>query len=135
MIEDMSLDAVIVASPPKLHYRQARIAIEAGLDVLVEKPMCMTSEEAEGLVALARDRGRVLMVGHTFIYSNLVHEVKRRIDSGELGEILYIYGQRLNLGRVRSERASDERCDRCAVQGTHSLLTGSFCFQRLGKLD
>ena len=103
MIEDMGLDAVLVASPPRLHYRQARMAIEAGLDVLVEKPMCMTSEHAGALVALARDRGRVLMVGHTFLYSNLVHEVKRRIDSGELGEILYIYSQRLNLGRVRND--------------------------------
>lgn len=103
LIEDTGLDAIIIASPPALHYEQARLAIEAGLDVMVEKPMCMTGAEAQKLVALAADRQRVLMVGHTFLYSNLVHEVKRRIDSGELGHVLYMYGQRLNLGRVRRD--------------------------------
>ena len=97
------LDAVVIASPSHLHFEQSRSALEAGLHVMVEKPMSMTSQQAKTLVALARDRGRVLMVGHTFLYSNLVHEVKRRIDAGELGNVLYLYSQRLNLGRVRHD--------------------------------
>ncbi len=103
MIDYGAMDAVVLASPPTAHFEQARRAIEAGLHVLVEKPMCTTSGEARALVALARERGQVLMAGHTFLYSNLVHEVKRRIDSGELGNVLYIHSQRLNLGRVRSD--------------------------------
>ena len=97
------VDAVVIATPSGLHFGQARSAIEAGLHALVEKPMCMTSREARMLIELAKRKQRVLMVGHTFLYSNLVHEVKRRITSGELGEVLCIYSQRLNLGRVRSD--------------------------------
>jgi len=103
MLTAAHLDAVIIASPSRYHFEHARQALEAGLHVLVEKPMCMTTGEALTLVDLARTRDRVLMVGHTFLYSNLVHEVKRRIDGGELGDILYLYSQRLNLGRVRQD--------------------------------
>lgn len=103
LLEAANLDAVIIASPSHDHFAQAHQALEAGLHVLVEKPMCMTTEQALSLVALADARGLVLMVGHTFLYSNLVHEVKRRIDAGELGDVLYLYSQRLNLGRVRQD--------------------------------
>ncbi len=103
MLRVAGLDAVVVATPPLLHFEQANLALTAGLHVLVEKPMCTNAHDARSLIALARAQGRVLMAGHTFLYSNLVHEVKRRIDSGELGEILYIHSQRLNLGRVRRD--------------------------------
>ncbi|MCH7597303.1 MAG: Gfo/Idh/MocA family oxidoreductase [Planctomycetes bacterium] len=103
MLGDRRLDAVIVASPPCFHFDQAKKAIDAGLHVLVEKPMCKLRKEAQELVRLADGAGRVLMAGHTFLYSNLVHEVKRCIDSGELGDVMYIHSQRLNLGRVRRD--------------------------------
>ncbi len=103
MLNDSRLDAIIIATPPSLHFEQAKSAIEAGLHVLVEKPVCTTSAEARRLTTLAETHGRVLMVGHTFLYSNLVHEVKRRIESGELGDVRCIYSQRLNLGRVRQD--------------------------------
>lgn len=103
MIAAGGIDAVVVASPSRLHFRHARTALQAGCDVFVEKPMCMTAVEGRELLARADAKRRVLMVGHTFLYSNLVHEVKRRIDSGVLGDVLCVYSQRLNLGRVRSD--------------------------------
>jgi predicted dehydrogenase len=103
LLEMPGLDAIVVATPPHLHHIHAKAALEAGYHVLVEKPLCTTGRDARELVELADRKGLVLMVGHTFIYNNLVHEVKRRIDSGELGEVLYLYGQRLNLGKVRQD--------------------------------
>lgn len=103
LLQNPRLDAVIIATPSHLHFDHARQAIEAGLHALVEKPMCMKSSQANRLISLARQRDRVLMVGHTFLYSNLVVEVKRLITSGELGEVLCIHSQRLNLGRVRKD--------------------------------
>ncbi len=97
------MDAVIVASPARLHFRHAQAALSAGYHVLVEKPICTSSAEAAELVYLAQQQQRVLMVGHTFLYNNLVEEVKRRIDVGDLGDVRYLYSQRLNLGRVRSD--------------------------------
>lgn len=97
------LDAVILASPPLFHKPQAEAALDAGLDVLVEKPLALNSQDAGALYHKAAACGRILMVGHTFLYSNLVHEVKRRIEDGSLGDILCIQSQRLNLGRVRTD--------------------------------
>ena len=97
------MDAVIIASPACLHFEHARSALKAGFHVLVEKPLATRSQDAAELVRLAEQNGRILMVGHTFLYNNLVEEVKRRIDAGDLGDIRYMYGQRLNLGRVRSD--------------------------------
>ncbi|HNQ23123.1 MAG TPA: Gfo/Idh/MocA family oxidoreductase [Phycisphaerae bacterium] len=103
LLAHRDLQAVVIATPSRLHCEQTRQALAAGMHVLVEKPMCMTGVEAEALIRQAEQAGRVLMVGHTFLYSNLVHDVRRRVVSGELGEVLCIYGQRLNLGRVRSD--------------------------------
>jgi predicted dehydrogenase len=103
MLQRAELDALLIATPSHFHFEHARQALHAGIHVLVEKPMCMTSAEAQALVSLADARGLVLMAGHTFLYSDLVHEVKRRIDTGELGDVLYLYSQRLNLGRVRHD--------------------------------
>jgi len=103
LLETPALEAVVVATPPHLHHAHARTGLEAGYHVLVEKPMCTTSHDARNLVELAERADRVLMVGHTFIYNNLVHEVKKRIASGALGEVRYLYSQRLNLGAVRQD--------------------------------
>ncbi len=97
------LNAVIVATPPDAHFEHATTALELGLHVLVEKPLCRSAGDACTLIELGERKRRVLMVGHTFLYSNLVHEVKRRIDGGELGRVFYIHGQRLNLGQIRKD--------------------------------
>lgn len=103
LLSDYDLDAVVIASSAPSHYSVAQKVIEAGLHCFVEKPLTLTSSDAEELVALAAEKGVVLMVGHLMIYHAAVRECKRIIDSGELGEILYLYAQRLNLGKVRTE--------------------------------
>lgn len=97
------LDAVIIATPPKSHFGHARTAIRAGLGVLVEKPIATASSHAAELCRLARQAGVTLMCGHTMLFNNAVHEVKRRITCGELGDIRYLYCRRVNLGRVRPD--------------------------------
>jgi predicted dehydrogenase len=94
----MGVDAVVVATPPTTHYKIARNALEHDLHVLVEKPLALSSEEALDLIKLADERDRTLMVGHTFEYNTAVRVLKEIIDSGELGEILYIDSVRVNLG-------------------------------------
>jgi len=95
---DLSLDAVVIATPPTTHYALARECLEHNLHILVEKPLTLKSAHAEELIDLAHARGRVLMVGHTFEYNSAVRELKRLIDSGELGHIYYIDAVRVNLG-------------------------------------
>lgn len=96
-------DAVVVATPSGLHVEQVRAALEAGKHVFVEKPLAETVEDAVTLRDIAGAGKRTLMVGHAFLYNNLVHDIKARIDAGELGEIYYVYSQRLNLGRFRQD--------------------------------
>jgi predicted dehydrogenase len=86
-----------------MHYAMAREALLSGKHVYVEKPMTLTAEHAEDLVALAEQQKRKLMVGHLLVYHPAVEYIKRLIDTGELGEILYMYCQRLNLGVVRQQ--------------------------------
>lgn len=94
----LGLDAVVVATPPVTHYEIAKCCLEHGLHVLVEKPMTLNSQHAQDLISIAEARGLTLMVGHTFEYNTAVHELKKYIDSGELGEIFYMDTARLNLG-------------------------------------
>jgi predicted dehydrogenase len=94
---------VIIATPAETHYQIARAAIEAGKDVLVEKPVTLDVTEGERLVDLARERGSILMVGHLLEYHPAVLRLRELIESGELGELRYIYSNRLNLGKVRRE--------------------------------
>ncbi|HVU13044.1 MAG TPA: Gfo/Idh/MocA family oxidoreductase [Phototrophicaceae bacterium] len=95
---NLSLDGVIVATPPPTHFAIASECLEHDLHVLVEKPLALSSAEAQTLVQLARSHQRTLMVGHTFTYNPAVRALKQIIDSGELGRILYIDSVRLNLG-------------------------------------
>ncbi|MBK8020912.1 MAG: Gfo/Idh/MocA family oxidoreductase [Chloroflexi bacterium] len=95
---NMGLDAVIIATPPATHYTIARDCLQAGLHVLVEKPLTLLSEDAEDLIRIARERDLKLMVGNTFEYNAAVHTLKQLIDSGELGEIYYVNAVRTNLG-------------------------------------
>jgi predicted dehydrogenase len=94
----LGADAVIVATPPATHHTIARDCLLHGVHVLVEKPLALTSAHAEELIQLAAARGLVLMAGHTFEYNAAVHELKRLLQAGELGEVGYIDAVRTNLG-------------------------------------
>lgn len=97
------LDGMVVAAPPAAHATLALTALEAGVGVLVEKPMATTVGEAEAMVTLAAARGACLMAGHTFEYNPAVWKLKEIIDSGELGRILYVDTARLDLGRYQAD--------------------------------
>lgn len=94
----LGLDAVVVATPPMMHFPVARECLERGLHVLVEKPMTLNSEDAAELIECANARNLTLMVGHTFEYNSAVLALKKYMDSGELGDIYYLDTARLNLG-------------------------------------
>jgi predicted dehydrogenase len=102
VLADDSVDAVVVATPVPTHYALAKRVLEAGKHVMVEKPPAMRASEMDELVALAADRDRVLMPGHLLLYHPGVLKLKELIDAGELGEVLCVYGNRQNLGIVRT---------------------------------
>jgi predicted dehydrogenase len=103
VLADESLDAVVIATPVVTHHELARQALRAGKHVFVEKPLALSAEDAEELVALASERGLVLMPGHLLLYHPAVAKLKALVDSGELGRILYVYGNRQNLGQIRRD--------------------------------
>lgn len=100
---DPEVNAVLIATPAGSHFQLAREALLAGKHVFVEKPLATRVAEVDELARIAKERKLVIMVGHTFIYNAAVRYVKKLIDTNELGEIRYIYSQRLNLGRIRSD--------------------------------
>jgi predicted dehydrogenase len=102
LLADDALDAVVIATPVPTHYELAKKALEAGKHVLVEKPPAMTAAEMDELVALATARDLVLMPGHLLLYHPGVLKLKELIDAGELGDVLCVYGNRQNLGIVRT---------------------------------
>jgi UDP-2-acetamido-3-amino-2,3-dideoxy-glucuronate N-acetyltransferase len=103
VLGDSTVDGVAIATPAETHGGLVRQALSAGKDVFVEKPLCLSVEEGEELARLASAGGRVLMVGHLLWYHPAVLRLKRLIDEGELGRIQYIYSNRLNLGKIRTE--------------------------------
>lgn len=103
VLRDPKLKAVALASPAALHYDMASAALQAGKDVFVEKPLALRVAQAEELVALARRRKRVLMVGHILQYHPAIQKLRQLVADGELGEIHYVYSNRANLGKVRKE--------------------------------
>jgi predicted dehydrogenase len=103
VLGDDAILAIVLATPVASHYDLAKRALSAGKHVLIEKPLARTSTECRDLVEhAARDR-LTLMVGHVFLFNAAVRKMKEYIDSGELGDIRYIYSQRLNLGQVRTD--------------------------------
>jgi predicted dehydrogenase len=102
LLADDALDAVVIATPVPTHYELAKKALEAGKHVLVEKPPAMTAAEMDELVALASGADLVLMPGHLLLYHPGVLKLKELIDAGELGDVLCVYGNRQNLGIVRT---------------------------------
>jgi predicted dehydrogenase len=96
-------DAVIIATPASSHYRLVTQALTNGLDVLVEKPITLVPEEARQLASLARERARVLMVAHTFLFNPAIRQIKRYLDTDVVGDIYYIKTRRTHLGLVRDD--------------------------------
>jgi len=103
VLSDPALDAVVIATPARTHYAVAQAALSAGKHVFVEKPLTMDVAEGEQLVAHARQAGLTLMVGHVFEYNPAVAYIKQMIDNGDLGDLLYLYSRRVNLGRLQSD--------------------------------
>ncbi len=103
ILNDPEIDAVVIATPAETHFSLAEQVLHAGKHAFVEKPLATRASEVDKLAKYAADRNLVVMAGHTFIYNAAVRYVKQLIDAGELGEIRYIYSQRLNLGRIRSD--------------------------------
>jgi predicted dehydrogenase len=102
LLNDETLDAVVIATPVPTHHALAKQALEAGKHVFVEKPPAMRAAEMDELVELAAARDRVLMPGHLLLYHPGVLKLKELVDSGELGDVLCVYGNRQNLGIVRT---------------------------------
>jgi predicted dehydrogenase len=100
---DEQLQAVVIATPVPTHAALARRCLEAGKHVLVEKPLAQSTAEADEVVAAAREHGRTLMVGHLLEYHPGLERLRELVDSGELGTVHYIYGNRLNLGKLRAD--------------------------------
>jgi predicted dehydrogenase len=103
LLEDRSIEAVVLCTPVSTHYSLALRALRAGKHVFVEKPIASSSAEASELVDLARERGLVLMPGHTFLYSPPVNTIRTLIEAGELGDIYFISTSRVNLGLHQSD--------------------------------
>lgn len=103
VLDDPEVEAVIIATPASSHYELAKMALERGKHIFVEKPLATSTILADELIALAAARDRTLMAGHTFLYNAAVRYAKKLLDEGELGQVYYIYSQRLNLGQVRSD--------------------------------
>lgn len=103
VLADPDVQGVVVATPAPLHYAICQRALERGKDVYVEKPFVLEVDHAEQLIELARRKERVLMVGHLLEYHPVINHLRQMIQNNELGDIYYIYTQRLNLGTVRKD--------------------------------
>ena len=103
VLADDTVDAVALATPVPTHASMAQRVLESGRHCFVEKPMAQSTADAEAVVAAARAADRTLMVGHLLEYHPGVVTLKQLIDDGELGRLLYIYGNRLNLGKLRAD--------------------------------
>ena len=103
VLEDPSVHGVVIATPAASHFYLAKQALDAGKHVFVEKPLATSVKEVDELARRAAERNLAVMTGHTFVYNSAVRYVKKLIDSGELGDLRYMYSQRLNLGRIRPD--------------------------------
>ncbi len=102
-LESNEIDAVVIATPAETHFELAMAALTAGKDAFVEKPMALKVDEGLRLQRMADECGHILMVGHLLEYHPAVLRLRELIDSGELGDVNYIYSNRLNFGKVRTE--------------------------------
>jgi UDP-2-acetamido-3-amino-2,3-dideoxy-glucuronate N-acetyltransferase len=106
VLNNKEIEGIVIATPAALHYSMAKEALLSGKDVFVEKPITSKSSEAQELLELAERRKRILMVGHLMLYHPSLHILKRHIQSGDLGEIYYLYSTRVNLGQVRRDESA-----------------------------
>jgi predicted dehydrogenase len=106
LIADPAIDALIIATPPRTHHGLALEALRGGKDVLVEKPLTLDPRDADELVRMARERSRVLMVGHLLVYHPAVELLRDLVARGELGDLHYLYSQRVNFGVIRTHENS-----------------------------
>jgi len=103
ILNDPEVTAVIIATPAASHFDLARKALAAGKHVFVEKPLATNTAAADELIRIAAENSKILMAGHTFLYNAAVRYAKKLVDEEALGQIYYIYSQRLNLGQVRAD--------------------------------
>lgn len=103
LLNNPSIDAVVIASSAATHFDLAKKALLAGKHAMVEKPLTLSSDTSRELINIADKAGCILMVGHLLEYHSAVDYMRGLIDSGELGDIQYLYTQRLNLGQVRTD--------------------------------
>jgi predicted dehydrogenase len=103
VLDDPSVDAVVIATPSSTHASLTLAALEAGKHVLCEKPLAFTVAECDQVISAAEDAGRVLMVGHTFIFNPAVRRMKELIDDGAIGSIRYCHSARTGLGPIRQD--------------------------------
>ena len=103
VLANPSIDAVVLSTPATTHFHLAQKAFKLGKHVYVEKPLALEVNEGVKLVAYAKEKGKTLMVGHILHYHNAVIKLKDLIDAGELGQIQYIYSNRLSIGKIRTE--------------------------------
>lgn len=103
LLSDPVVNAIALATPAVTHYEMAKAALEAGKDVLVEKPLAIDVKHGEELVNVAAAKGRILMVGHILRYHPAILKLKQLITDGVLGKINYLYSNRLNIGKIRTE--------------------------------
>jgi predicted dehydrogenase len=150
LLDDEQLDAVVLATPVPTHAELAIAVAEAGKHCFVEKPLATTAADAERAVAAAEEAGTTLMVGHLLEYHPAVTRLKELIDGEELGDLYYVYGNRLNLGKLRADEnalwslgAHDvsvalhligEEPEECEAQGASYVREGVqdvvFCYLR-----
>jgi predicted dehydrogenase len=103
VLRHLGVEAVVIATPASTHYEFARLALEAGKHVLVEKPLATSTNEAAALIELAAAKQKTVMVDHTFLYTAAVRRMKQLVESGEIGDLLYFDSVRINLGLVQSD--------------------------------
>jgi UDP-2-acetamido-3-amino-2,3-dideoxy-glucuronate N-acetyltransferase len=103
ILNNPDIQGIVVSTPAATHYEVTKQALRRNKDVMVEKPLALTLREGEELVNLATSKKRILLVGHLLLYHPVINKLKELLDSGELGKINYIYSNRLNLGKFRTE--------------------------------
>jgi predicted dehydrogenase len=103
LLKECQFDSAVVCTNPSSHFDITSRLLEAGKNILVEKPITTTSKDADELIKIADSKKLVLMVGHTFLFNAGIQEVKKYIDSGQVGKVYYMYARRTNLGPIRDD--------------------------------
>lgn len=103
LVNDDDINAIVIATPVFTHYNLAKLSLEAGKHTFIEKPMASSVEECMELNEIADKNSLVLMIGHTFVYTTTVRKIKEIIDTGDIGDVMYIKSQRLNLGLFQKD--------------------------------